>query len=582
MRPKLFYGQTAHLAILYENRATLGEEGFDEQDNETSNIWSNQQILNYGKAVLDWMPPREVSEQVLQRYFAVTFSISTHEPTISYFHASFWSMYGSRLAHPRKPARLVEVAEDLNKNTCKNSAQAPNTNAEFLQSFQGRWEAVGLILLVFGSLAFMLPDSDPLLAALIPSDMSKKDYALSMLECADACLILCDELDAQSNMLAVMLFYRCVCLQGLLNVEGDTSLDLWKRAGSLLSTITGHGLHQLGPTTSGPILYQEQQKRTFAVSFMWSMSLSAFLGRPPPLSSRYALTPPPLDVSDEALMFEDLGALTGDFDENGWNVHNKIYPATLCRAGYMSSFMYEEILEISLGSQNQDPYAISARIRNLRVKLQAYQDQLPTIFQTAVTKNTFNTRSAWEVCGIVQIQLANLHQLFLMERIDHPEKDEQRHLEAAHQMLNIIVVVWNERDRIPEHFDELNWYITCYGIPSASALGISLWKQASTPADNPPSRYRSEIIMNLSVFLACLDWIPVQDGNYVLCKRSRKLIRHILDGILAPQPPKPAPDAMLDLSPFDFANMPDMPAFNAGLDDWFMADWASAPRLDFN
>lgn len=589
-RPKLFYGQTAHSAILQENRVEFGGEDIEEED-EADYIWSNPKIVDFGAAILEWMPPPEISARAFRRYFSVTFSISTHEHTIRAFHDTFWQMFGSRLATggSKKQQKLAEIAEELSKNTCKNVAQTPANNDEFLQSHSGRWEAIGLMMLMFGSLAFMIPENDPQSKELIPEGMSSKEYAISMLECADACLMICDELNAQSNIIAIMLFYRCCCLQGIVNVEGDTSLDLWRRAGSLLSTITGYGLHTMTHTNgSQSLLFAELQKRIFAVSFMWSMHLSAFLGRPPPLSSRYALTPAPLDVADRALLTDDLGALLADLDENGWNTHNKIYPATIIRASYLSSFMYEDILEISLG-QPQQPQQVSARIAHLRVRLANYQAQLPPIFRIPVTKKTFDTRSVWEVTSIAQIQLANNHQLFLVERIEHPEKDEQRHLEAAASMLNIVIVIWNERDRMPEHLDELHWAITNYGIPAASALSVALWKQTNAPRAHPPTPGRADIIMDLSVFLTCLDWISPSDGNYVLCKRSRKLIKHILDGILDPKPVNAVKQssngtlAGLDFGAFDMGptGIPDMSSWGAELEEWFSGDWASAPRADF-
>lgn len=40
--------------------------------------------------------------------------------------------------------------------------------------------------------------------------MTHKEYGASMLEVADACLMLCDELDVQSNLLSLLLMYKYV------------------------------------------------------------------------------------------------------------------------------------------------------------------------------------------------------------------------------------------------------------------------------------------------------------------------------------------------------------------------------------
>ena len=79
---------------------------------------------------------------------------------------------------------------------------------------------VGMVFVITGFGVMLRPDNDPLVRDLLPPNADKRSYAFSMLECADACLMLCDELDVPSNVLVLALSYKCVLLQSV--VEGDT------------------------------------------------------------------------------------------------------------------------------------------------------------------------------------------------------------------------------------------------------------------------------------------------------------------------------------------------------------------------
>lgn len=81
--------------------------------------------------------------------------------------------------------------------------------------------------------------------------------------------------------------------------------------------------------------------------------------------------------------------------------------------------------------------------------------------------------------------------------------------------------------------------------------------------------------------MAALEWINPNHGNYALCQRVSKLLRHILDRVLAP-PSLPGYSPQ-DLAGFDLNDMSvaDVPAFGADLEDWFNVDWTTAPKMVF-
>lgn len=78
---------------------------------------------------------------------------------------------------------------------------------------------------------------------------------------------------------------------------------------------------------------------------------AAFSGRPPLLSSKYMVTPLPLDLSDEALM-ADADTLAKEYqalDENGWNKRNECCSATIVRARRLLMTVKDKIMEMALG-----------------------------------------------------------------------------------------------------------------------------------------------------------------------------------------------------------------------------------------
>lgn len=98
-------------------------------------------------------------------------------------------------------------------------------------------------------------------------------------------------------------------------------------------------------------------------------------------------------------------------------------------------------------------------ISDLRQRLHAAYSTFPIWLRTPLHKEDYLTKTGWEITGIVQVQLQNLHQHFLLARIQY-EKDEQLHLEAARQMLNITLMLFQHRERYTEHHDDLLWIVS--------------------------------------------------------------------------------------------------------------------------
>ena len=165
------------------------------------------------------------------------------------------------------------------------------------------------------------------------------------------------------------------------------------------------------------------------------------------------------------------------------------------------------------------------------------------------------------------VSLEYLHSNFLLGRVSrHVNLSENRELIlAAKAILDRLIFLHFQRDRIAEMRLFLPWAVPFFGVPSAAILAVDLLlrhRAQSGPAMPEPAAYsRSEIIQNLSIFTSCLNGISPSEGSFVTCERMAIAIRQILDQILEPpvamlptpesQPPSFVPvGSDVDIMPF--------------------------------
>jgi hypothetical protein len=201
-----------------------------------------------------------------------------------------------------------------------------------------------------------------------------------------------------------------------------------------------------------------------------------------------------------------------------------------------------------------------------------------------------------------------LEHRLILERLAHKHsiRDGQGMIDCAREMLELVVLLWVQRDRFVEKHCDYDWMLMCWGVPSSGVLCVELLKQIKQPTGTVHTLKlpRSEIVQNLSLLIGFLEWVRPAAGNYHLCRRMGLLIKRILDQILNPsppstnpnQPPVPSQDTVqtdghstfdtVSLSGFAFdGNQFDpIPNWEDGLGDldWLNAvDWSRGPwRLD--
>ena len=587
-----FLGSTGHSATLLNNKGLVGEDDLSGDPIMSAPEWcetcnENQNLVRFGTTILAWLPNRDVCEEAMARYFRVTLAVTSCKPMYDLYVQRFWDTYGPLLLEPRCSSNMACVSKSLCKNTAfksSNDLSIPKSTPEFLDSFTGprsRWDMLGSVMIAIGFVALSLPPTDPFLHALLPKNMLVKDFATSLLEVGDACLMLCDELDVQNNLLSLLLLYKCTCYQAV--IGGDVSSSLWKRMGSLIAATTAFGLHKRSPKERPySLLFVELQKRIFSSVLGMSYELATFHGRPPGITRHYLSNDYPLDASEAELMQDDEGAIKRNLCSSGWNRAGKIHAATMGKAFMVSHLLREEILEICLG-RKLPPQELQSRIQGVRDRIDKEFADFPDQLKTPLSKELLHSKDAWDIACIAQVQLRFIHHSFLLEQLDHPGRDEERHLQTARRLLEAVNLLWTERDRFVEHKDDVHWFLTNYGIPSASTLSVDLYHQVSGNPPKPTSPHRSKTIQDLSLFVAGLEWVSKLDGNYALCQRVSKLLRHILDRVLAPPAVNGYYSPQDQFAGFGLNEMSvaSVPAFGAELEDWLNVDWSNAPRMMF-
>ena len=229
-------GSTSPFAVLLEHKNLMGADIWNENTLSVEIENDNPNAVRFGMAILVWLPPRSVCEEAMSRYWRIAMSLTSMKTILDTYIFRFLDTFGESVISPHTSEKLATVSRSLCRNTAANGTKSfdcemavPTTTAEWLDSFTGersRWDVLGIIFLVFGALATVLPETDPFLERLVPDSMKPRDYGTSMLEVGDACLLLCDELGPHGNLLSLLLLYRCVVFQSVAGGKSELTSDI--------------------------------------------------------------------------------------------------------------------------------------------------------------------------------------------------------------------------------------------------------------------------------------------------------------------------------------------------------------------
>ena len=228
LAPAGFFGPTSYAAVFRENQVNIGEDLWNagqEEDSGPESLlrqlpssfneddqWKTSERLNLGIGILLHFPDRNLSQRLLERNFKLCDQVF-HEPTMRVCHESMWSAYGNFLTDPRQSELLSSMAKKLFRNGSMPLPPCRSTR-EWLESFIGerlRWVLIGTLFAMFGLSTMTLSDWDPLFTSDEEGHTGdRKSYARKMGECADTCLILCEDGGAVNEFVIWLMFHNHV------------------------------------------------------------------------------------------------------------------------------------------------------------------------------------------------------------------------------------------------------------------------------------------------------------------------------------------------------------------------------------
>lgn len=251
----------------------------------------------------------------------------------------------------RRPADLEEMAQLISGNTARPWSEDEPDAEKWMGSFSGRnmrWECLGIMFMYWSSAA--MAEYPHRLEIQTAEDVDPRQFSLTYKEAAQMCIELCK--GCAPNSLLLFAMYRNAIMESIL--AGDASPSFWRLLGDIIATVTYLGLHAIphDDETYVPTVSSEARRRLVSQIFLIDKVAASFSGRPPLLSRKYMLTPPPLELSDEALL-EGGDTLTREveqLDARGWGHEGKTYySTTIVRARRMLAVVKDEIMELALG-----------------------------------------------------------------------------------------------------------------------------------------------------------------------------------------------------------------------------------------
>ncbi|TFB02972.1 hypothetical protein CCMA1212_005430 [Trichoderma ghanense] len=441
--------------------------------------------------------------------------------------------FGSYLGPCRVDSQLEEIALFLSDNTTRPFHELEPDPEKWIGQFTGpnlRWESLGF---VFSFNDMIFPEGDKAHGGL-DSKSAHKEWA----EISRVCLGLCMDLSrrfASANGLLAQLSHRRATLESI--HAGDASYSTWRTTAEAVALVTFLGMHaESNPPSYEPTLASESRRRLFAQLFVGEKDGVLFTGRPPRLSHRYAFTPLPLDLRDEDLLAggEALKRAVEGLDENGWNTGGKMYSATVTRARCIVAMIRDELVEIGIGKPRQK--MASALLRDLKERqIEAVKEFPPSLAYNP--SDILNPDSNVNlIFARLLLQLEQLQNFFFVERLllRHGELDEGGLLLVAFQLVSLTLLFWTHKDRFAPFRNDFEWLVMAFATPSGGILCMELLNPTfrGNPHPKDASITRSNIIQQLSLLIAFLEWIDPSRPNGDMCMTASAVMRRVLDHVL--------------------------------------------------
>ncbi|KAK3075774.1 hypothetical protein LTR53_000599 [Teratosphaeriaceae sp. CCFEE 6253] len=551
-----FLGPTSYSAVFseFENPASLGVREIEEVEDAPELEPIPPERIQQGAEILALLRDIPLYEKFTQRFFDLCDGILIMRPAYRVWVDELWSEFG-RILLEGNPQDLRSLSELVWRNTRKPmKVHGQMTAHEWAKSASGRnlrWEIVGVILTLAGLIAINLSNWDTIFDNIRERYVDRATFAERMRKASEFCLCFCYEAEVLNDL------YVCFMYEDLVLVEclkGDAHYAAWQRTGEVCDAIVAMGLHQGNKVNAEtPFFLAELRKKIFISAYGRDKQVATFLGRPPRLSHRYCKMEAPLDLSDDQLFLRgtELDLALSQLDENGWNTSGYLYRTTWLRVWFQHCRMREDILEIALGSEEEDvsykSEQVQRKLHQLHASYPAFMSIPPeTVLNNADAQGPYSGfagkgKSMRQLNGIfaVCIHAGIAHTDFLLQRamINRRNADYKEMIPISRKILKLVLLAQSRRDFFQDFQGDLIYLCTVHGLPTAGVLAIELLKQEQSRTYTPDLLPRSETIQDLSVFVSALAGVTPGEGNYHVCNQGRRALKRILDQILSPQAP---------------------------------------------
>ncbi|EME44985.1 hypothetical protein DOTSEDRAFT_70886 [Dothistroma septosporum NZE10] len=566
-----FLGPTSYSAVYTENSNILETLDVEDTPADDHRAISSDRIQD-GAEVLSMLRDIPVYRQFTQRFFELSDGICVIQPVFRIWVDEVWNEFG-QILEQGDLEKLRNLSELVWRNTRRPmKVHGKMTAREWAKAASGRnlrWEVVGVILSLVGLTAINLSNWDTIFDSIRERFVDRATFAERMRRASEFCLCFCYECEVLNDI------YVCFMFEDLILVEclkGDAHYAAWQRTGEVCDAIVALGLHQGNLVDSHtPFFLAELRKKLFISAYGHDKVVATFLGRPPRLSHRYCKMEYPLDLSDDELFLQgdELEAVVSALDEGGWNTSGNLNRATWLRVWFWHCQIREDILEIALGSNEED---IALQAEQVRRKMDRFHASMPDFMRVSPEKmlrgsETFNqhsnpyakidkTKSQVNAVFMLCIHTGIVHTEFLLQRalINRLRADTKQLIPVSVRMLKLVLFAQLKRDYFRDFQGDLIYLLALHGLPAAGVLAVEMLKQEQTKQYTPDILNRSETVQDLSIFISALAAVGPGEGNFTIADQGRRALKKVLDQILSPNPP-PAVSASGEAPMYDNSSL---------------------------
>ncbi|KAF5722845.1 hypothetical protein FMUND_2494 [Fusarium mundagurra] len=432
-----------------------------------------------------------------------------------------------------------QVADVLCRNTSKPVNDTFDSFDDWIAQFCGpniRWESIGLL---WAHLEGLSDAISTLTHRQLQWVEGKRSSVLSH-DHIHYCIEIARRFTAGNNML-LDLCRRHAALGTM--VYGDASPVYWNSHSLCVSMLLFMGLHASGeasrPQTQPrkPSFCVEHKRLLYSYIFANDKSEVSFTGRPPLLSRRYCSSVPPLDLRDSCMVSED--TLIEEFnalDDRGWNTKGEISSNSYIRARYLMAYVFDEVIEVALGN---DTHATLEYLQNIKARVMQTFLEMPShlIFKFEDLDDPHLDINVLYLR--ILLHLAHRKDVFVVERLllTHGAIDDGSLLATSFDLVKVTVMLWIHKNRFAPMRRNFEWLLVAYGALGGGILCQELLRPTFLGV-HPlnPALSRSNIVQQLSLLVAFLNWVGPSSPNRVVCGDCEAIIQRVLDEHLNSEP----------------------------------------------